>query len=365
MSASGTTAVAQTLYDTTNVSPSPNAKIWHRWVRKVKRLSLRSNYLADDHIRVLGEILSQNHSITHLSLWDNCITNVGAIYLGEAIRTNRTLLYLSMGRNQIGNDGAEFLALSLSVFSLTPAQLFERKKTIRELEKKKKETFSRRRRVSKGKSKGKSEQPPLQSEASTPTKKESSTRLNSPPTVGTISANITSKSQKSPRAEQLPSATPSGITIPASAGSPSVPARSATASDQQDVSFDLLIDELQPIEEDGVAYGKGNRSIQYLNLTHNQITNLQVLSLFQQATRYNQHLCHILLEGNPFTVPSVTSASLLQLPATTPTLPVLSPLQPSAQQTLLTPAEENSVSVVTETAMTEKYTSSSTDLQGY
>ncbi len=43
-----------------------------------------------------------------------------------------------------------YLAVSIGKFKLTPGQLYERKKLIRDLEKRKKETINRRRRVSKG-----------------------------------------------------------------------------------------------------------------------------------------------------------------------------------------------------------------------
>jgi hypothetical protein len=132
-----------------------------RNLSNLRLLSLRSNYLGDEEVKIIAELLKTNESLEHLSLWDNSITDAAAVLLGEALRANRTLEYLSLGKNKISNVGGQYLLVSLTKYSLSPRELFERKKLIRELEKKKKETLGRKKRVSKSKSK--KQQPPTDS----------------------------------------------------------------------------------------------------------------------------------------------------------------------------------------------------------
>lgn len=75
----------------------------------------------------------------------------GAIALGKALRENRTLEALNIGHNRIENAGGLFLAQSVGHYKLSPHELFERRKLIRELEMRQKETLQRKKRASKGK----------------------------------------------------------------------------------------------------------------------------------------------------------------------------------------------------------------------
>ena len=127
--------------------------VFNSYIHKVEILSLRSNGLSDSFAKILSEALVKNQNLLSVNLWDNSITDQGAIMLGDALRANKNLLSLSLGKNKIGNSGAEYLLLSVTRFKLSVVQLFDRKKTIRELEKRKKESINRRRRVTKGKSK--------------------------------------------------------------------------------------------------------------------------------------------------------------------------------------------------------------------
>jgi hypothetical protein len=221
---------------------------------KVETLSLRSNYLQDAHAQVLSEYLQENKmQVKHLSLWDNSISDEGAVAIGQALRSNKTLLSLSLGMNKISNTGGEYLALSIGKFKLTSQQLFERRKTIRELEKRKQMTISRRKRVNKGKFK-----------------------------------------------KQAAAAKPEEGNTPTTVRKTASPAPSA---DLDPEDFDALIEELKPVEVDGSVYGKGNRSLLHLNLSHNFIQP-QCLPLFQEANADNPIIQVINLEGNSLTAPS-------------------------------------------------------------
>lgn len=121
-----------------------------KWFSRIENLSLRGNYLDDNFSELFAEILLRNQSLLSISLWDNQIADHGAIVIGNALRSNKTLLSLSLSKNMIGDMGADHLFLSITKFKLSASQLFDRKKTIRDLEKRKKESINRRRRVTKG-----------------------------------------------------------------------------------------------------------------------------------------------------------------------------------------------------------------------
>lgn len=126
---------------------------------------------------------------------------------------------------------------------MTSQQLFERRKLIRELEKRKKETISRKKRVSKVKAKKQQ--------------------------------NIEEKEDK-----QRPTSTP-------------------TATSLEPEQYDALIESLQPIEVDGVAFSKGNRTLLNINLSFNVITDQTLLSFEEQVRECNTVIQHITLTGNP------------------------------------------------------------------
>lgn len=73
-----------------------------------------------------------------------------------------------------------------------------------------------------------------------------------------------------------------------------------TAPDPSAETFDQMIDELQPLEEmEGMAFGKGNRSLINLNLSFNRITDPLVIESLKHAPVINTILERVSFEGNP------------------------------------------------------------------
>jgi hypothetical protein len=207
-----------------------------------------------------------------LTLWDNDITDAGCIALCDLLRNNRKLLYLSLGRNKITDASLEYLAESLTAYKLTPQQSLERKKAIRELEKRKKEAETRKKRVAKGKA-----------------VKQASA---SPASVTTGATNAGSNAASNADAKSNAASGTSGKVI----SSPSVYSLKGMKSEEA-TDYDEMVESLQPIEEtDGIAFGRGNRSLVHLNLTYNRASN--AASLFAVKEK-NSIIQQILIEGNP------------------------------------------------------------------
>jgi hypothetical protein len=73
-----------------------------------------------------------------------------------------------------------------------------------------------------------------------------------------------------------------------------------TIVDPSAETFDLMIDELQPIEEmEGMAFGKGNRNLTNLNLSYNRITAPVIIESLTHAPVINPILERVSFEGNP------------------------------------------------------------------
>ncbi|PRP84335.1 hypothetical protein PROFUN_07636 [Planoprotostelium fungivorum] len=215
----------------------------------LQSLSLRSNHTSPREAKIYAELILRNRSITFLNLWDNNIGDEGAMAIGEALRYNYILLYLNLAKNQIGPTGADYISLSLGRFRLTPNQAFERKKLIRELDKRKKEAISRKRRVNKGKSKAK------------------------PMTA--------SGAQEEPAAA-----------TPAQKKSPTP----ASKTDDEAYEIEMLIQELEVTETEGLSYGTGNRSLVYLNITQNDFEPADLYPTFHRVNQINPIIQRILLD---------------------------------------------------------------------
>lgn len=75
------------------------------------------NDLNDGHVRLLGEALLKNKSLTKLSLDFSAITADGAAALAKVITSNKTLTYLDLNNNKLSDRGAGVLSEALT----TPA----------------------------------------------------------------------------------------------------------------------------------------------------------------------------------------------------------------------------------------------------
>ncbi|XP_041811882.1 leucine-rich repeat-containing protein 71 [Chelmon rostratus] len=99
-------------------------------------LSLRNNRIGDEGARLIGLALSTarsaNKNLLSLNLAFNSIGNAGAAHIAQGLRLNRALLCLSLSNNQIGDLGAAHLAEILSEFALTHEEVVERRKLLLE-----------------------------------------------------------------------------------------------------------------------------------------------------------------------------------------------------------------------------------------
>ncbi|CAF1358731.1 unnamed protein product [Rotaria sp. Silwood1] len=77
-------------------------------------LYLGNNYISDDGIYFLANILSMNnHTLKTLVLQKNRITDKGVRYLAEMLKINQTLIWLYLGQNEISDEGIRILAQTI------------------------------------------------------------------------------------------------------------------------------------------------------------------------------------------------------------------------------------------------------------
>ncbi|XP_026156226.1 leucine-rich repeat-containing protein 71 isoform X2 [Mastacembelus armatus] len=99
-------------------------------------LSLRNNRIGDEGARLIGAALSThrcaNKNIMSLNLAFNSIGDAGSAHIAKGLRLNRTLLLLSLSNNQIGDTGAAHLAAIFGEFALTHEEVVERRKLLLE-----------------------------------------------------------------------------------------------------------------------------------------------------------------------------------------------------------------------------------------
>nr|XP_020441698.1 leucine-rich repeat-containing protein 71 isoform X2 [Monopterus albus] len=97
-------------------------------------VSLRNNRIGDEGARLVGSALSTprsaNKNLLSLNLAFNSIGDAGAAHIAHGLRLNRALLFLSLSNNQIGDSGAAHLAAILDKFALTHDEVVERRKLL-------------------------------------------------------------------------------------------------------------------------------------------------------------------------------------------------------------------------------------------
>ncbi|XP_066842271.1 leucine-rich repeat-containing protein 71 isoform X4 [Anser cygnoides] len=100
----------------------------------LSHLSLRNNGIGDEAARLIGQSLStlssSNRGLVSLVLSFNRISDVGAGHIAQGLRWNRSLLSLSLAHNDIGDVGALRLAEVLGPFTLTHAEVVERRRLL-------------------------------------------------------------------------------------------------------------------------------------------------------------------------------------------------------------------------------------------
>ncbi|XP_065883812.1 leucine-rich repeat-containing protein 71-like isoform X2 [Dysidea avara] len=98
----------------------------------LQKLSLRCCQLNNTYCEHIGPSLEENKSLLCLNLGCNSITDNGLRHINKALKRNRTLLSLSLSGNRIGDDGVIELAQILSRFSLSHAEIVNRRKQLLE-----------------------------------------------------------------------------------------------------------------------------------------------------------------------------------------------------------------------------------------
>ncbi|ORX83550.1 RNI-like protein [Anaeromyces robustus] len=129
----------------------------------IKFLSLRSNNISNKGAIAIGESLKNNKNLALLNLWNNKIGKEGAEAIAEGLKINQTLVGLSLSRNIIKDDGAMAIAKIFSNVLLPREEQLARKKTQIELEKQKREPEE-----DSGTKKGGKGKPPLNHQSKTP-----------------------------------------------------------------------------------------------------------------------------------------------------------------------------------------------------
>ncbi|CAF1068611.1 unnamed protein product [Rotaria sordida] len=80
----------------------------------LETLYLGNNYISDDGIYFLANILSiNNHTLKILVLQKNKITDRGVKYLAQMIKVNQTLIWLYLGQNEISDEGVRILTQTI------------------------------------------------------------------------------------------------------------------------------------------------------------------------------------------------------------------------------------------------------------
>ncbi|KAM5129864.1 leucine-rich repeat-containing protein 71 isoform 2-T2 [Mantella aurantiaca] len=101
-------------------------------------ISLRNNKINDEGSRLISQALQSlkmtNKNLVSLVLSYNHITDEGVGHIAQALRFNRSLLSLNLSSNEIGDGGAQALAEVLGHFSLTHAEIVERRRLLLEKE---------------------------------------------------------------------------------------------------------------------------------------------------------------------------------------------------------------------------------------
>ena len=82
---------------------------------KLAHLHLRRNGINDEAAFQLGQTLRSNEALHTISLRDNLISDQGVTWIAEGLRNNNTVQYLSLRNNLITDAGAEFIADALKI----------------------------------------------------------------------------------------------------------------------------------------------------------------------------------------------------------------------------------------------------------
>lgn len=98
----------------------------------IRLLSLRGNRIGDSGAKQLAIMLKSNRVLTMLDLFDNKIKKAGAEDFGEALKVNKCLQSLGLGRNSINDEGVHLLCRALSNYILSSEEVQQRKKVVSE-----------------------------------------------------------------------------------------------------------------------------------------------------------------------------------------------------------------------------------------
>ncbi|XP_067354027.1 leucine-rich repeat-containing protein 71 isoform X1 [Channa argus] len=282
----------------------------------ISHLSLRNNWIGDEGACLIGSALSttrsSNKNLLFLNLAFNSIGDAGAAHIAQGLRLNRALLFLSLSNNKIGDVGASHLAAILGVFALTHEEVVERRKLL--LEKAQSPSLrvdsdrtsvssSTLQSISKGESKGTSKK----KEASKKDEKAAAPKENS---------KLTKKSSEV-KVPQSKGSKPGGKDKQQQAQVDN----SSTALSEQLETVDIvnpLLDQLLQYK-DGQLFLPGNTTLTSLNLAGNRITEKSVPLFLASLEMQGEErgLLRLCLERNRFPLNCESYVKIKELMALT------------------------------------------------
>ncbi|TPX37308.1 hypothetical protein SeMB42_g06944, partial [Synchytrium endobioticum] len=116
--------------------PSLNESVWALLISEespITSLSLRGDRIGDVGAKGLGIALRVNRSLRVLDLWRNRVGPDGLSEIADALKYNQSLMFLGMCDNNVCDIGAIAFAKVLSNAPVTPDELAARKKVLAEL----------------------------------------------------------------------------------------------------------------------------------------------------------------------------------------------------------------------------------------
>ncbi|ORX45393.1 RNI-like protein [Piromyces finnis] len=265
----------------------------------IKYLSLRSNNITNKGAIALSESLKHNKNLALLNLWNNKIGKEGAEALAEGLKVNQSLVGISLSRNIIKDEGAMALAKVFSNILLPREEQLARKKNQIEQEKLKKEPEE-----DLGLRKGGKGKPPTSHQAKTPSSNKDIRQKDA--SQSDMKKKVTKVTKKDDKTKKTPE-DKGGINIKDKKASQDdknkkgdtkkgavnskLSSKKGKSDDLKDSSEDgdsSVLNTEHMVEINGQGYILGNRTINILNLSKNELTekslNYFYNSLMEQET---------------------------------------------------------------------------------
>jgi len=258
----------------------------------LKFLSLRSNNITNKGAIAISESLKNNKNLSLLNLWNNKIGKEGAEAIAEALKINQNLVGLSLSKNIIKDEGAKAIAKAFSNILLPREEQLARKRTQIEMEKQKREPDEET-----GTKKGGKGKPQINHQNKTPSSNKDIRQKDT--AQGDAKKKVTKVTKKDDKTKKTPDDKGSSNVKDKKAGQDDKskkadgkkgdgkvkPTKKGKSDDLKDSSEDgdssgLNMDHM--FEINGQGYILGNRTLNILNLSKNELTE-EVLTYFYNS----------------------------------------------------------------------------------